>query len=397
MNERRLRDDLRRSEPPDAGARDRAWRVVQAAYGEHELRPRRRVAPALAVAASVLVVAAVALATSAPGDAVARWVQRVLGAGQPDARPALVSVPGGGRLLVTSRAGAWVVAPDGGKRLVGRYDGASWSPHGLFVLVWRGGELTAAEPTGRVRWSLARADRIRSAAWSLVDGFRVAYVAGSELRIVNGDGTGDRRYGSALPRVAPAWRPDNTRVLAYADGRGRVRVVAVDARQQQWRSRRIGGLRKLAWAPDGRRLLALTATRLVIFSRGGEVLHERPVAAGTRAQDAAWSPDDERIALSRHDPRRNRSDVVLLTPDAPERRRLLFTGPGRFGRLAWSPGGERLLVPWPQADQWLFLHTGADSGVTAVANIARQFDPGAREPAFPAVAGWCCPPDPGGG
>lgn len=396
MNEQRLRDALRDAEPPDPGARDRAWRVVRAAYDEHQPRPPRRPIRALAVAAVVLGVVIVALSTTAPGDAVARWVQRVLGAGQPDARPALVAVPGGGRLLVVARPGAWVVAPDGSKRLLGNYDGASWSPHGLFVLAWRGGQLTAVEPSGRARWSVARSEPIGAAAWSPVDGFRVAYLAGPQLRIVNGDGTGDRRYGPALGGVAPAWRPDNTHVLAYADGDGRIRVAAVDARQTLWRGPRLDRLRKLAWSSDGRRLLALTATRLVIFSRAGELLHERSMPAGTRAQDAAWAPGGDSIALARRHRERQRGEIVLVTPGAPDRQRLLFTGPGRFGRLAWSPDGERLLVPWRQADQWLFLQTGAGSRVSAVANIASQFDPGASAPAFPAVAGWCCPPDPPG-
>lgn len=396
MNEQRLRDALRDAEPADPGARDRAWRVVRAAYDEQEPRPPRRTIGAFALVAAVLAVAIVTASTSAPGDAVARWVQRVLGGSHPDARPALASVPGGGRLLVASRPGVWVVAPDGAKRLLGRYDGASWSPHGLFALAWRGGQLTAVEPTGRVRWSLARAEPVRAAAWSPVDGFRVAYVAGSELRIVNGDGTGDRRFGGALADVAPAWRPDDTHVVAYGDRDGRIRVAAVDARRTLWRSARLHGLRKLAWSSDGRRLAALTSTRLVVFGRDGEALHELGMAAGARADDAAWAPGGHRIALARHHPGRERSEVVLVTPGAPDRQRVLFTGPGRFGRLGWAPGGKWLLVPWPQADQWLFLRAGADSRVSAVANIAGQFDPGAAAPAFPAVAGWCCRPDPPG-
>jgi len=394
VNERRLRERLRGCEPPDPDARDRAWRVVRAAYDEYVPRRARRPTQAVAVGAAVLAVLIVAMSTSAPGDAVARWVQRVLGAGQPDARPALVAVPGGGRLLVIADPGAWVVARDGSKRLLGRYDGASWSPHGLFVLAWRGGELTAVEPSGRVRWSLARREPIRAAAWSSVDGFRVAYLAGPQLRVVNGDGTGDRPYRDALAKVAPAWRPDNTHVLAYLDGASRVRVEAVDARQTLWRGPRLDRPHKLAWSPDGRRLLALTSTKVVVFSRGGEMLHEHTLATGTLAEDAAWAPGGNAIALARRHPKRQRADIVLVTPGARGRQRLLFTGPGRFGPLAWSPNGEWLLVSWPQADQWLFLRPDTDAAVSAVANIARQFDPGTSgAPAFPVVAGWCCSPD----
>ena len=149
-------------------------------------------------------------------------MRSLLGAGKRDARPALVGVPGGGRLLVTGGDGVWVVSADGSKRRLGAYDGASWSPRGLFVIAWRGRELTALDPGGRVRWSLPRSRPIASARWGPVDGFRVAYVAGDELRIVNGDGSADHRYGAVRRHVAPAWRPDDTHVLAYVDGRDRV-------------------------------------------------------------------------------------------------------------------------------------------------------------------------------
>jgi len=57
MNERELRDALRDAAPADDAARERAWRVVQAAYAEHEPHRRRRVGSrrrlvALAVAAA---------------------------------------------------------------------------------------------------------------------------------------------------------------------------------------------------------------------------------------------------------------------------------------------------------------------------------------------------------
>jgi hypothetical protein len=57
--------------------------------------------------------------------------------------------------------------------------------------------------------------------------------------------------------------------------------------------------------------------------------------------------------------------------------------------VAWSPSGRRLLVPWPEADQWLFLST--DGGrIAAVANIRRQFAAGPRRSAFPDAVEWCC-------
>lgn len=407
--------------PGDDGARERSWRVVRAAYGAYEPPPRRRsrVTPALVVALMAATGAGVA-AASAPQSDLGRWVRGVLGAGERDARPVLGHVPGGGRLLVQAGASAWLVSSDGAKRRLGAYAGTAWSPHGLFVVGWRGRELTAMDPGGTVRWSLAPREGIASARWAPVDGFRIAYVAGSELRIVNGDGSGDRGYGAASPRVAPAWRPDDAHVLAYADGRGRVSVVAVDARRRIWRAappnearaaaatpegaRRVAAapdgaravaaepeeVRSLAWSPSGRRLLVVTSRRLVIFDAAGRRLRARAIPAGFAVTAAEWSPRGGEIAVVRS--AAGRSELVLAAPAAERglRERVLFTGPGRFGAPAWSPGAQRLLLPWPDADQWLFLRPHGGARLTAVANIADQFGPGRLRPAFPRDVQWCC-------
>jgi hypothetical protein len=62
----------------------------------------------------------------------------------------------------------------------------------------------------------------------------------------------------------------------------------------------------------------------------------------------------------------------------------------RFGWPTFSPDGRWILLPWPQADQWLFVPV--DGGrIRAVADISAQLDPDRRgNAAFPRVAGWCC-------
>jgi WD40 repeat protein len=370
VNEQRLREALR--SVPVEDARARTLDVVRAAYGEREpVRRRRRLAPAIAVLACLLAAVVVVAAVNAPGDAVARWVREVLGTGHPRPRPALVRVPGGGRLLVTTGRDAWVVAPDGVRRRLGRSDGASWSPRGLYVLVWRGGELRAVEPNGRVHWSLARRGAITAARWSPLDGYRVAYLSGRSLRIVWGDGNNDHFLARAQA-VAPAWRPDRAHVLAYAGWAAQVRVVAVDSQHQLWRAR-VRGVTELAWSPDGRKLAVATRHRVRLFARDGRRLAVRAMPRGVVVDDIAWSPDG-RLTIVRRGPAGSRITVGGRT---------LFTGPRRLGRVAWSPDGRRLLVPWPAADQWLFL-SGDDGRAAAVANIARQFGgaPGAVE--------WCC-------
>jgi hypothetical protein len=409
MNERRLRERLRDAAPVDDDARDRAWRVVQAAYAGDEPRRhracparRRRRVVALAAAAALLPVGAAGVAAaSAPDSTVGEWVRGVLGVGERAAAPALVQVPGGGRLLVQAGDGAWAVFADGAKRRLGDYAGAAWSPRGRFVIAWQGSELTALDPGGRVRWSLARAGRVDLARWSPVDGFRIAYLVDDELRIVNGDGTGDRRYGAAQRGVAPAWRPDDAHVVAYVDGRGRVNVAAVDTRRRLWRSAPLRGPVALTWSPDGRRLLASTRGRVLLFGRTGQRLAARAMPAGSAVQSAQWAPRGSDVALIRRSEAADRSEVLLLDATRELGARVLFTGPGRFGALAWAPQGDRLLIGWPDADQWLFLRPirpvrpRGDGRLTAVANIAGQFTPGATSPPFPSTVQWCCSrPDP---
>jgi WD40 repeat protein len=378
VNEHELREALRRV-PADEDARGRALQVARAAYREREpVRPRRRWAPAVAVTACALAAVVIAASLNAPGDAVARWVRQVLGTGHPDPKPALVRVPGGGRLLVSSPDGAWAVAADGSRRRLGDYAGVSWSPRGLFAVGWRGGELVAMEPSGRVHWSLARPGRISAARWAPGDGYRVAYLSGRTLRIVNGDGTGDRPLAAAAP-VAPSWRAGSAYVLAYADPRGRVLVVNVDTGAQLYRTPSLGHVRRVAWSPDGRRLAIVTRRRVLVVGRSGGPLRDHRIPRGTAVDAVSWSPARQ-LAEVRRGPRT--SEIVV---DG----RTVFTGFGRFGTIAWSPSGRRLLVPWPAADQWLFLDP--DSGrATAVANIARQFARGPARQAFPDAVEWCC-------
>ncbi len=409
MTDRELRDRLREAGRGDAeatvAARERSWHVVRASYaddpdGAGRRRPRRRRWAAL-LAALVLAPVAVAGAAAAttPDRGVGHWVRSVLGVTD-GGRPALVAVPGGGRLLVRGPDGVWVVSPAGAKRRLGGYDGASWSPRGLFVVVWRGRELTALEPGGRVRWSLPRPRPVHDARWAPVDGYRIAYLTARELRIVNGDGTGDERFGAARATVAPAWRPDDRHVLAYVDGHDRVNVVAIDTRARLWRSAPLAGVAKLVWSPAGDRLLAVGRRRLVLFSVNGRQLALRALAAGDAVHAVDWAPRGSQIAALRRRAvdtgspggphgTNARDDVVLLDAAHGLRARVLF-GPGHFGALAWSPGGERLLVGWPEADQWLFLRPRGSGRLSAVANIARQFMPGATAPPFPGAVEWCC-------
>jgi len=104
------------------------------------------------------------------------------------------------------------------------------------------------------------------------------------------------------------------------------------------------------------------------------------------------APRGRAFAVVRHAEARDASDVLLVDDRLRERR--LFSGPGRFGAPAWAPDTRALLLPWPAADQWLFLRARGAGRPAAVGSIARQFAPGAARPPFPRTVAWCCPPSP---
>ena len=221
-----MKRDLERIEiPGEHEARDRSWEVVRAAFGEREPAPRRRSwKPAVAIA---LAAAAVAGLLSPPGRAVLNEIREVVGV--EESAPALFSLPAPGRLLVTADSGAWVVEEDGSKRRLGAYLEASWSPFGRFVVASRRNELVALTPEGDVRWSLARPD-VRFPRWGGTrTDTRIAYLSDGQLRVVGGDGKGDKLLDVNPAVAAPVWRGGQGHLLVYARRDGSVRAVDVDS------------------------------------------------------------------------------------------------------------------------------------------------------------------------
>lgn len=377
-----LRDSRAPEEPM---AEERGWRVVRAAFEERSpaRRPTRRLGRVGIAAALGLLVLALVL-TSA-GAKVADLVHDVVHPGQRNARPELTSLPAAGGLLVTSPTGAWVVAADGGKRRLGSYDGATWSPNGLYVAVTASKELTAVEPDGTVRWSLSAKKPVSDPAWA-PSGFRVAYRAGSSVRVVAGDGTDDRLIARHAASTPPAWAPTARRnVLTFVGRDGRIRAVDVNTGRTLWHSPPFGGgINSLEWS-SFEQLLVISRSFIVTLNRRGRAIAKS--ATGGRVEAAAVSPDGTKVALARRTRTGSELAVVKSPPLGPPHRHL-FSGPGRFTDVTWSPDGSWILLGWREADQWLFIRA-SDGKVDAVSDISRQFAPGARGAVgFPHVAGW---------
>jgi hypothetical protein len=367
VTSRRDRDLARRLRelraPDEAEAEARSWDVVRTAYAERTpLRPSprgRRLT--LAVAAGALLLA---IGLSPAGAKVADLVSDVIEPGEQHARPQLRSLPAAGELLVQSNQGPWIVREDGSKRLLGDYDAASWSPHGVYVAVADGRELAAVDTDGNVRWTFPAPGVVRDPRWagSATD-TRIAYRSGDDLRVIAGDGSpeSDHLIARDVAPVPPVWRPIGYSklggpvfVLTYVDRQKRVHTVDADT---------------------GRRVPTKSADRERVSS-----------PAISRGVGPTLSPDGRTVAAIR-----TTRDGTQLSVHSGGHTQILFRAHGRLTGPTWSPDGRWLLIGWPAADQWLFIDTEHPRRFVPFDRISEQFASGGEAGPLPRVAGWILP------
>ena len=361
MNE--IRRELLGVEVPDEHeARGRAWTLVEHAYASREARGGTRISlrPALA---AVTAVALLGAALTPPGRAVLDGVRSVVGV--EGAEPALFRLPASGRLLIHGDSGAWIVRADGSERYLGRYDEASWSPQGLFVAVAGHRVLAAVDPLGNIRWKLPRR-AVSRPRWA-PSGFRVAYLSGRSLRVVIGNGEGDRLLVRRVRRVAPIWLPTTrSHHLAYVAADGSLRVLDADTR------RRVDARGTEFW-------ISRNDSALVLRQRGSRA----PVTL-RQAPAVSVAPRSRRVAFVRRT--RAGSSEVLVTSGGPDDARRVFSGTGNFTDVEWSPDERWLAIGWKTADQIVFVRVAGRRRIEAAADVSSQFGSGR----FPSLAGWCC-------
>jgi hypothetical protein len=375
-----VRDRLREQPlPGEAEAAARTWPVVAAALAERPPLGRRHRAPVRLAIVIALLVLALAITLSPAGA----WIEDRFDSEPHPSPPAFAALPKGGSVLAISRSGAYAISPDGSTQNLGSFRQAGWSPRGKHVVGVNGRRLIAVTPTGIVKWTLAEPHRVSHPAWSTDEGFAVAYLEGTSLRVVagNGDPVTNRRVRGGAAAVTPAWLPHSDRVLTYATRRGTIETVDVITRATLWRTgATVARPRALAWSRSGRRLVALTARSVVVLDAGGRVLRSVPLPGA--AQELALHPSGRKTAVQVAGGGQMRVLELRLnrTGAAP---RELFQGD--VDGLAWSQDGRRLLVGWRGAGQWLLL--GPGSRIRPLHDVSRELGtPGG----FPRVAGWCC-------
>ena len=352
--------------------------MVSAVYGDRSVRRLRRSWVRVGLVPAIVLTAGV-LALTPAGATVHRWIVQTIVA---HPRPQLVSLPASGRILVAGPGGAWTVAADGSRHRLGPGAQATWSPHGLYVAVAGAGQLSALTPTGTTVWSVARPD-VRQPRWFGPNGYRVAYLSAGTLRVIAGDGTGDRMLAGDVGAAAPAWRPAHAYALAYVRRPATIVVRDVDTGRVAWSRHLASAPQLLSWSADGGRLLVLTPSAAWLFDGSGRLVRHLAATAGP-FRAGALSANGAQLALL--DDRAVTVTSLVRPSSSP---RVVLTAPGAR-QLAWSPDNRWILVSWPPADEWVFVHAAGVPRVIAMSRIAEQF--GARRSArgFPSLEGWCC-------
>lgn len=408
--------------PEASDAEERGRRIVEAAYAERRRSERgglenRWPWPRLVLPLGLATVIAALLLTPA-GATVRDWVDEAISNGAPRPEPTLAKIPGGGKLLVQTGEGPWVVEPDGSRRLLGDYESASWSPHGLFVVAAKGRTMTAVEPDGTLRWSTTSGKRvafpgrrIATPIWS-PSGEQIAYRSGFDLRVIAGDGTEDRLLAGSIAAdtppdamvspayVTPAWDPTGADALAYVTGAGRLRILDSETGAVLTAAPALDRITWLDWADEGRRILEASPGTLrlrPVLPAGNPTRpalgksRRLPMPPGASVVDAALAPDRPLVAASVTHWKKHGtySEILIFRPG--RKPQSLLSVPGSLGQVLWSPNGRRVLAAWPGAGQWLFLPLDGGRG-RAIANITRAFSPGGQPTSFPMIEGWCCRP-----
>jgi Tol biopolymer transport system component len=178
-------------------------------------------------------------------------------------------------------------------------------------------------------------------AWSL-DSREIAYLNGSEIRILSADGASRRVI--ALPAgtnaQSVAWTPDG-RFVSYVDvsteesAKAIRGVSAVSGGSPIILVQNSETIGEYAWSPDAKRVV-ITAGNAILVREGNVLLGSTPLAAVS----PRWSPDGSRVAFygTNAEPR----DIYTINANGSDVRRVTYGDAGGSG-LAWTSDGTMLV------------------------------------------------------
>ncbi len=342
------------------------------------------------------------LMLSPAGASVRGWIQEAIGP-EPTTRSVPLKLPAEGSILTVNDGGAWVASQNGSIRRLGDYSQTTFSPRGLNYAVADGRELAAVNAEGDLQWKLLAPGRVADPAWA-PSGIRIAYRAGPDLRLIDGDGENDRLFApNAGAAAGSVWRTDvegetARDVLAWLGRDGDIRIADVLSSAEPTTIQPAGMVRALTWLTDGR-LVVAGDRELAVYSVAGTRESALPLPRGGRVTDIAADPSDQRVALARSTGRAGGGSELLLArvEAGKQRQRVLFSGPGLIVGVAFAPDGSWVGFGWPPADSWLFArpqeNTKLLKGIHAAPEISGRFSEGADAllgPGFPEVIDWCC-------
>ena len=177
-------------------------------------------------------------------------------------------------------------------------------------------EVAALEPR-RHRAVVDRPDRDRARRALVVRGqprdTRVAYLNGRALRVVGGNGTGDRELRRLVGGLGAGLAPGAFE-LAFSTVDGRIELVDTESAKTIWRTVPGEVPRQLAWSEDGERLLALGERSLRVLDANGRKLWSIGLPVGPSG--VAFVRESHRFVMVRYSPATGRSDLVLLQAEA---------------------------------------------------------------------------------
>jgi TolB protein len=215
-------------------------------------------------------------------------------------------------------------------------------------------------------------------AWS-PDGNRLAYVASSQVYVVNADGSAPHQLTHVQTRTeSPAWSPNGRQIayVSYDDGRDEIYAMNADGSNPTRLTSDYGA--SPAWSPDGQHIAYVSAGEIYVMNADGSnsrrlvVNHPKINASGL--SDLAWSPDGQTLAFSmfvgEHD--------AIFTVNADGANLVKLTGSGDFNhrKPAWSPDGQRIAFSYyDTVNQEIYIMNADGSNPTRLTSGYLAYQP----------------------